>query len=93
MSASKKTYHLKEQFGTFLWGRHIAVALRDEILRDAPKDVVFDFEGVTFVTRAFADELRKVQGFLAHKDIKVSFNHVAPIVNSMLNLVVEHARR
>jgi anti-anti-sigma regulatory factor len=93
MFSKEKIYPLKGRFGTFLWGRHLAIALRDEILKDMPKQAVLDFEGVTFVTRAFADELMKVERLLASKGVQVLKQHPDPEVTAMFEHVAARVAR
>jgi len=46
------------------------IKLRDEILKLSEKEIILDFEGVNFLTRA-ADELKKVIDFLESKSYKI----------------------
>ncbi len=65
----------------------MAVALRDLVLAEKSSQAELDFTGVDFASRAFIDELLKVQQFLAKKQIILCFKNVAPSVASMLELV------
>ncbi|GBD34514.1 hypothetical protein HRbin35_00239 [bacterium HR35] len=47
------------------------IKLRDEILKLNDKEIILDFEGVSFLTRAAADELKKVINFLESKNYKI----------------------
>ncbi len=65
--SDKKTYPLHTLFGSLVWGRNMAVALRDQIVSDHCVEAVIDFTDVSMTTHAFADELIKVQRLLAKK--------------------------
>ena len=78
------TYHLHDRFGSLLWGRAMAVALRDTMLHDRPSEAVLDFTGVTMVTRAFMDELRKIEVLLQENTIALRILQPAPEPVTML---------
>lgn len=85
--SDKKVYPLNTQFGSLVWGRNMAVALRDQVIADKCRTVVIDFAGVSMVTRAFADELIKVKRFLEEKGNAVSFVNMSNDVSPMFELV------
>lgn len=47
------------------------IKLRDEILKLSEKEIILDFEGVNFLTRAAADKLKKVIYYLESKNYKI----------------------
>lgn len=91
-SSAAKKYALKELFGKLLWGRHMAVELRDQIMKDKAAAVELNFAGVDFITRAFADEYLKMKQLLAEREIAVFQTNTGREVAKMLEHAVRPAR-
>ena len=63
---------VKEITGNPIFLRAKIVKLRDYILNSGEKEIVLDFEEIDFMSRAAADELKKVIQFLQSKGYQIS---------------------
>lgn len=63
---------VKEITGNPIFLRAKIVELRDYILSLKDREIVLDFEGINFMSRAAADELKKVLEFLESKNYKIT---------------------
>lgn len=80
---------VKEITGNPIFLRAKIVKLRDYILNLKEKEIVLDFEGIDFMSRAAADELKKIIEFLEAKDYKISIVNLTSEPKKIFDLLYE----
>lgn len=82
------TFRLKDYIGETIDLRESIIRLFDSVILNSSIDtLVFDFSGVTFISRAAADQLLKEQTRCLTKGVKLIFRNVDNDVNEMLQHV------
>ena len=86
----KQTIKLNTIYSADLYTRSRASELR-ACIDEGATDVVFDFEGIGFMSRSFADEVCNIMD--DNKDVKFEFINRNADVEAMMNKVSEGRRQ
>ncbi|PKP57515.1 MAG: hypothetical protein CVT88_08790 [Candidatus Altiarchaeales archaeon HGW-Altiarchaeales-1] len=73
--------------------RHIQKMTEEVLQKTNDNNVLFDFSGVTFISRSFADEFRVVKLKLEGKGITVELANVCDDVRKMSEIVERAAKK
>ena len=80
---------VKEITGNPIFLRAKIIKLRDYLLNRGEKEIVLDFEGIDFMSRAAADELKKIIHFLEGKNCQISIINLASEPLEIFKIVYE----
>lgn len=85
-----RTIALTNIYNSDLFSRNSAKLLSDSLSK-TDEDVVLDFNGISFISRSFADELYNIIDSCAGKNI--SFSHRNETVKSTMDIVLSGRNR
>lgn len=88
MSRSIYTINLKNEIAPTIGSREAVLLLKKRIQEIShPDQVILDFTGIEFISRAVAHEFLLLEDTLKAQNIKVHFEHLAEDVAKMFEMV------
>lgn len=86
----KKLIHIQEYLPSTITSRKSVEIINDASPWSHHISIVFDFNHIDFISRAFADELIH---FIEEKNISAEFQNTNPIVSEMLSVVKKNRNK